>query len=59
MDPTKRDQYVLEAEKMIWEDVQIIPLYQRPEQVATKATLANFGAYGLGSRTWEVIGWVK
>ena len=37
MDPTKRDQYVLEAEKMIWEDVQIIPLYQRPEQVATKA----------------------
>ncbi|HOB04361.1 MAG TPA: ABC transporter family substrate-binding protein [Propionibacteriaceae bacterium] len=59
MDKTKRDQYVLEAEKMIWEDVQIIPLYQRPEQVAVKAKLGNFGAYGLGSRVWENIGWVN
>ncbi len=59
MDPAKRDGYVLEAEKMIWEDVQIIPLYQRPEQVAVKAKLGNFGAYGLGTREWESIGWVS
>jgi peptide/nickel transport system substrate-binding protein len=59
MDKTKRDAYVLEAEKMIWEDVQIIPLYQRPEQVAVKKNLGNFGAYGLGTRVWENIGWVN
>ncbi len=59
MDQTKRDEYVLQAEKQIWTDVQIIPLYQRPDQWAVKSTLANYGAFGLGSPNWENIGFVK
>ena len=59
MDQTKRDDYVLQAEKQIWTDVQIIPLYQRPDQWAVKSTLANYGAFGLGSPHWENIGFVK
>lgn len=59
MDQSKRDDYVLQAEKQIWTDVQIIPLYQRPDQWAVKTTLANYGAFGLGSPTWENIGFVK
>ena len=59
MDQTKRDDYVLQAEKQIWTDVQIIPLYQRPDQWAVKSTLANYGAFGLGSAHWESIGFVK
>jgi peptide/nickel transport system substrate-binding protein len=59
MDQTKRDDYVLQAEKQIWTDVQIIPLYQRPDQWAVKSTVANYGAFGLGSPHWENIGLVK
>jgi peptide/nickel transport system substrate-binding protein len=59
MDQTKRDDYVLQAEKQIWTDVQIIPLYQRPDQWAVKSTLANYGAFGLGSPHWENIGLTK
>lgn len=59
MDQTKRDAYVLQAEKQIWTDVQIIPLYQRPDQWAVKSTLANYGAFGLGSPHWENIGFTK
>jgi len=59
MDQTKRDDYVLQAEKQIWTDVQIIPLYQRPDQWAVKSTLANYGAFGLGSPHWENIGFTK
>ncbi|HET7723774.1 MAG TPA: ABC transporter family substrate-binding protein [Propionibacteriaceae bacterium] len=59
MDQTKRDEYVLQAEKQIWTDVQIIPLYQRPDQWAVKSTVANYGAFGLGSPHWENIGFVK
>lgn len=59
MDQSKRDDYVLQAEKQIWTDVQIIPLYQRPDQWAVKSTLANYGAFGLGSPHWESIGFVK
>jgi len=59
MDQTKRDDYVLQAEKQIWTDVQIIPLYQRPDQWAVKSTIANYGAFGLGSPHWENIGFVK
>lgn len=59
MDKTKRDEYVLQAEKQIWTDVQIISLYQRPDQWAVKSTIANYGAFGLSSPNWENIGYVK
>lgn len=59
MDPAKRDGYVLDAEKQIWDDVQIIPLYQRPEQYAVNAKVANYGAFGLSNPQWENIGFVK
>ena len=59
MDPTKRDEYVLQAEKIAWTEVQIIPLYQRPDQWAVNSKVANYGAFGLSSPLWENIGFVK
>ncbi len=59
MDPTKRDQAVNDAEKQIWTDVQIIPLYQRPEQYGVNKKVANYGAFGLSSPVWENIGFTK
>lgn len=56
-DAVKRIELANQADKLIWENVHTLPLYQRPELVATKATLANYGAFGLGSTQWHHIGY--
>lgn len=56
-DRAKRVQLANEANKLIWEEVMTLPLYQRPELVAAKAKLANFGATGLSSLRPENIGY--
>lgn len=48
-----------QIDEMIWEEVHSLTLYQRPEIVAAKATLGNFGAFGFASMIWEDIGYVK
>ena len=48
MDQTKRDEYVLQAEKIAWTEVDH-PLYQRPDQWAVNSKVANYGAFGLSS----------
>ncbi|MFH5824335.1 ABC transporter family substrate-binding protein [Georgenia sp. AZ-5] len=37
------------ADELIWASAHTLPLYQRPQLVATTAELANFGATGLSS----------
>lgn len=61
MDPTKRKAAVNDLEKLVWDDPQILPLYQRPQQEAVKKGLANFGAYGLVTpwAEWQNVGWAK
>jgi peptide/nickel transport system substrate-binding protein len=49
---------------LIWQEVHSLPLYQRPELVPTKKTVANFGAFGFAGPassfwTYQDIGWVK
>ena len=46
-------------DKMIWEEVHSLTLYQRPEIIAAKANLANFGAFGFASAVYEDIGFMK
>jgi peptide/nickel transport system substrate-binding protein len=46
-------------DKMIWDEVHSLTLYQRPEIVASKANLANFGAFGFASAIYEDIGFTK
>ncbi len=43
---------------LIWQQVHSLTLYQRPEIVATKAELANYGAFGFASGAYEDIGFV-
>ena len=45
--------------KIIWENVMTLPLYQRPELIAVKTKLANYGAFGLSSVKWENVGYEK
>ena len=44
---------------LIWQEVHSLTLYQRPELVVAKKTLANFGAFGFASWKYEDIGWTK
>ena len=59
MDPQSRIDQANQADKLIWENVFNLPLYQRPELVGTKANLANYGAFGLSSADWVNIGFTK
>lgn len=56
-DPAERIRLANEADAIIWTAVHTLPLYQRPELVATRANLANYGALGLSSLRWEDIGY--
>jgi peptide/nickel transport system substrate-binding protein len=56
-DPAKRIDLANQAAKIIWENVHTIPLYQRPELIATKSKLANYGAFGLTNIKWQDVGY--
>ncbi|MGW4965500.1 ABC transporter family substrate-binding protein [Nonomuraea sp. NPDC004186] len=56
-DQTKAYELANAADKMIWDLVHTIPLYQRPEIWATKKTLANFGARGYKFYDWSAVGY--
>jgi peptide/nickel transport system substrate-binding protein len=58
-DKAKRIELANQADKIIWENVHTLPLYQRPELVATKGNLANYGARGLSSIHWQDVGYQK
>ncbi|SEF85199.1 peptide/nickel transport system substrate-binding protein [Nonomuraea solani] len=56
MDPAKAIEKANAADKLIWDMVHTIPLYQRPDIQATKKTLANWGARGYKSYDYSIIG---
>jgi peptide/nickel transport system substrate-binding protein len=60
-DPQKRIDQTNQVSKILWEDVSTLPLYQRPELVAVKANLANYGAFGLSNNwfLWQNVGYQK
>ncbi|MFE2161762.1 ABC transporter family substrate-binding protein [Streptomyces lydicus] len=50
---------VEQADARIWAAAGSIPLYQRPELVATKKSLANVGAFGFATPRFQDIGYTK
>jgi peptide/nickel transport system substrate-binding protein len=60
-DPAKRIDLGNQAAKIIWENVHLLPLYQRPELKAVKSKLANYGAFGFSDKSfhWENVGYEK
>lgn len=58
-DTAKRVDLANETAKIIWENVMTLPLYQRPELIAVKTKLANYGAFGLSNVQWENVGYEK
>ncbi|GAA2666340.1 ABC transporter family substrate-binding protein [Actinoplanes palleronii] len=59
LDPAKAATLANQADAQIWQEVHSLALYQRPELIATKKDLANFGAKGFASVAYENIGFLK
>ena len=59
LDRTKAQELANQMDALIWKEVHSLTLYQRPEIVVTKSTLANFGAFGFADWVYEDIGWAK
>ena len=47
VDEAERARIANEIDVILWEYVHTIPLYQRPELIAARSDLANFGVWGL------------
>jgi peptide/nickel transport system substrate-binding protein len=59
LDEKKERELIRKADARIWAVAGSIPLYQRPQLVATRSTLANVGAFGFQTPVWEDMGFLK
>lgn len=59
LDPAKAVDLTYQIDQKIWEAGHSVPLYQRPDLVASKTTLVNFGSYGFADPVYESIGFKK
>jgi peptide/nickel transport system substrate-binding protein len=53
LDDAKRADIGNQADRVIWEEVHDVPLYPQTGAFAVRATVANFGAKGLGD--WDFV----
>jgi peptide/nickel transport system substrate-binding protein len=59
LDDTERAAIANEIDVILWEYGHTIPLYQRPELVANRADLANYGAFGFQTPViWTDVGYM-
>jgi len=56
LDPAQARALTNEADELLWPLVNVLPLYQRPQMVAVRETLANVGARGFFDLQYEDIG---
>ena len=59
LDPAKRTEEANEVDKILWDFVHTLPLYQRPELFAVREDLGNYGAFGFSTTRYQDIGYVS
>jgi peptide/nickel transport system substrate-binding protein len=61
VDADKRLKLGQQAAEEIWKEVHTIPLWQRPQLIAVRDSLANIGAWGMARApyTWVNVGYVN
>ncbi|GGK99798.1 hypothetical protein Sme01_37750 [Sphaerisporangium melleum] len=59
LNPVRARRDANEADKLIWREVNVLPLYQRPQNWGVKATLANIGAPGFYTLEYADIGYTQ
>ncbi|MGH3873690.1 MAG: ABC transporter family substrate-binding protein [Pseudonocardiaceae bacterium] len=58
LDPAQTVRLANDIDGKIWQEVHSLPLFQRPDIVASNSNLANFGAFGFASKSYEDIGYL-
>lgn len=56
LDPAEADRFTQQADVRIWEEAHSVPLFQRPEIVAVRDSVANVGAFGFATPRFQDIG---
>ncbi|HEU5001495.1 MAG TPA: ABC transporter family substrate-binding protein [Actinomycetota bacterium] len=59
LDPTRAITLGNRIDIMIWGEVHSLPLYEQPQIVVQKSSLANFGAFGFANPDYQAIGFAK
>ncbi|MFF5363559.1 ABC transporter family substrate-binding protein [Streptomyces scabiei] len=59
LDESRTRSLIRKADARIWAAAGSIPLYQRPQLVAARTTLANAGAFGFQTPVYEDMGFLK
>ncbi|GAA2135019.1 ABC transporter family substrate-binding protein [Actinomadura napierensis] len=59
IDPARIHVLVNEADRLIWRQATVLPLYQRPQLVAVRGDLANMGARGFYEPGYQDIGFAS
>jgi peptide/nickel transport system substrate-binding protein len=47
------------VDAQIWQEAGVIPFYQRPDFVAVKSNIANYGAFGFADTVYQNIGFTS
>ena len=56
LNPVRARREVNAADRLIWQVMGVLPLYQRPQLIGATATLAGEGARGFGTPAYEDVG---
>ncbi|MEV4615742.1 ABC transporter family substrate-binding protein [Kitasatospora sp. NPDC049258] len=59
LDPGAQRDLLQQADARIWQEAHSVPLYQRPDLVAVRTTVAGVGAYGFGGPRYQDLGFLK
>lgn len=58
-DPAKAQSLVEQADKLLYQEVHTVTLFQRPQMCGVKNGLANLGSFGFASIDYTKIGYMK
>ncbi|MFF9096523.1 ABC transporter family substrate-binding protein [Streptomyces sp. NPDC014802] len=59
LDPARRNGLYNQADALVWQQAHDVLLYQRPQVLAVRAGLANYGVAGLGDIDYTAVGWER
>jgi len=59
LDPAKARADLNKADRVVWDNVHSLIIYQRPQYTAVRRNLANIGSFGFQSRDYTTIGFTR
>lgn len=59
LDAARRNRLYNQADALIWQQAHDVLLYQRPQVLAVRQGLANYGVPGLGDTDFTAVGWER